>query len=376
MPTTKGNDVGRIAGKRVSGPGKGLKPPFANLYQYIAKYMVLPEQAILVIVAWVVATYLMDVWYRFPHLGITSAKMRSAKSRLLELLAEIVINAQLTPNITVAVLFRLIDRLEGNCTFLLDECQSIKRQGSENAAVLRELLNASISRKQKAMRCAGDDHDIEEYSLFCAKVFALIEPVDGILADRSLLIKTKRKLKQEHIERFRPRVVEQEGTELRKQIEEWTKRNRSKVAKLYDELEPFEIENDRMAELLLPLQAVLDAAGDKYGLSLLCEYAKVLDQAEDDSHDIKLLKACKDIFGDNEFIYTTDLLRELTNRPDEPWATFNRGEAITAVNLSDLLRPFGIQPVQKPQKVQGKVVNTRGYHAKAFADSWKRYLPT
>src|SRR5262245_49577540 len=71
--------VNGIPGKRVSGLVKGLKPPFNDLYRYIAKYMILPEQAILAIVAWIVAAYLMEVWYRFPHLGITSAKMRSAK---------------------------------------------------------------------------------------------------------------------------------------------------------------------------------------------------------------------------------------------------------------------------------------------------------
>lgn len=364
-----------IAGKRVSGQIGGLKPPFKNLYEYVAKYMVLPEQAILVIVAWIVAAYMMDVWYRFPHLGITSAKMRSAKTRLLELLNEIAPNPYLTPNITVAVLYRLVEQ---ECpTFLIDESQSIKRQGSENSSVLRELLNAAISPKQKAMRCGGENRDeIQKFNLYSPKVFALIEPVDSILADRSLLIKTKRKLKEEHVERFRYRVVEKEGESLRELIKEWTQSNRNKVAQLYDELEPFDIENDRLAELLLPLQAVLHAAGDKDGLALLCEYAKVLDQAEDDSHDITLLKACKDIFGSREFLYTTQLLQELANRPDEPWATFNRGEAITAVNLSDLLRPFGIQPVQKSQKVLGKTTNMRGYYAKDFADAWGRYLPT
>src|SRR5262245_22696114 len=55
-----------------------------RLYRYLAGYVVVPEPALLAVAAWVMASWLDDLWDRFPLLGVTSPEKRCGKTRLLE----------------------------------------------------------------------------------------------------------------------------------------------------------------------------------------------------------------------------------------------------------------------------------------------------
>ena len=138
------------------------------------------------------------------------------------------------------------------------------------------------------------------------------------------------------------------------------------AAKVYDRMEPFAIENDRMAELLLPLQTVVALAelGAKAGIggfpghtpagTLLKEYAEALDardkEEETQTPGIRLLTAIREIFAEKKVngkaiggIPTKTLIDWLVERTEEPWGQLCRGEKITAEALAKLLRPYGIR---------------------------------
>src|SRR5262245_4248246 len=130
--------------------------------------------------------------------------------------------------------------------------------------------------------------EIEEFSIYGPKVFAMIGEPDSVLADRCLPVALRRKTKQDQVQRYRSREVEEVGAEVRAELEQWAAENAVKVKEAYDRLEPFSIENDRMADLLLPLQAVVavaDLDGSDGLAGILRGYAADLDKREREVED-------------------------------------------------------------------------------------------
>jgi hypothetical protein len=382
--------VRRAVGVRAAGDGQPAddlaadhwRTPEAGLlgrvYAYLADYVVLPEPVLLAVSAWVLAGYLADLWDRFPHLGITSPEPRFGKTRLLELLEPVCRQGWLLTNVSPASLYRRIalDRP----TLLLDEAQCLGRRGSEASEVLRELFCGGISKGAKVSRCVGLDHAPTDFPIYCPKALALIGSLDGALADRSLPVPMKRKGKGDVVKRCRIRQAEKDGAALAEDLGRWAcgTNLRRRVRQAYDRLEPFAIDNDRMADLLVPLQVVVLEFGgeDGYPMQVLRTYAEELEargrEVERQSPGVRLLAACRDVFlGGKDrlaFVATGELLARLHERKEEPWATWNRGKPLGDEALAGLLRAFDVRPGRNKDQT------ARGYHAADFADAWLRYL--
>jgi putative DNA primase/helicase len=269
----------------------------------------------------------------------------------------------------------------------MDESQSLSRRGSEASEVMREILNAGIGKNAKVVRCGGQRMDeIQEFSVYGPTVFAMIGEPDSVLADRCLPVALRRKTKQDQVQRYRSREVEEIGAEVKAELEQWARENVEKVKEAYDRLEPFAIENDRMADLLMPLQAVVSVAdldGSDGLAGILRKYAESLDvrdqEADRQDPGVRLLVACQEIFTETAkalgcpsvlgvFLSTEFLLRALVGRIEEPWATYTRGVPITAEALAKLLREYGIRSERNRDQ------SARGYVAARFKDAWDRYL--
>lgn len=351
-----------------------LHPPIQEIAKFLSDYIHLPDSSTLVIASWVQAAWLIDVWDRFPHLAITSPEKRCGKTTLLETLSTVVPKPRSSPNISPSVMYRVIQ--QERPTLLMDEAQSVVRQGSEASTVMREILNAGISKNGEILRCGGKNwEEIRSYAIYSPKVFAMIGPLDGVLADRCFPILMRRKTKDVVKERYRERVVSARGAKIKEKMEKWATANLEKVQETYDSLSPFDIENDRMAELLLPLQSVLEfSACKEEDLCTIYRYAVSLDdmgkEQESQSNGVRMLKACKDLFKDEEFIFTHTLLSALLLRGEEPWYRLGRGEKpLGSEALANLLRPYGIASEKEPGNSGRK-----GYYSSSFKDAWSRYL--
>jgi hypothetical protein len=357
-----------------------------RVYGYLADYIVLPEPALLVVSAWVMASYLAEVWDRFPHLAVTSPAGRCGKTRLLELLQPVGRKAELVVSISPASLYRTI-ALEMP-TLLLDEAQSLNRRGTESTESLYELFCGGISKAATVSRCVGPSHEPARFPIYCPKIVALIGKLQGVLADRCLPVLMRRKTKEEEVKKHRVREAEAKAKGLAEELARWaqSKKTRGRVKAIYDRLDSFDIDNDRMAELLLPLQAVLLAEfgedeANNVPLQILRQYAEGLEeqdhQLERESPGVKLLLACREMFeeggltgGPVDFLPTKRLLEMLLKREEEGWKEFNKGQPITREAVARLLSEYDIRPSKEKTSQQ-----VRGYFRVDFKDAWARYLP-
>jgi len=362
--------IGRL-GRFIEGPR-----PITDVVAFLRKYMVMPNELYIVVAAWIIAAWLSEVWDRFPHLAITSPLKRCGKTTLLKLLKWLTPNPCLTPNASAAAIYRLIESKDPKPTFLLDESQSINFEGSEAALVKRELFNSGIDRDAVVLRCQGNDHEVVELSLYSPKVLALIGDLDDTLADRCLPVRLRRKAESESAEEYRDRVVQVDGEKINKNIQEWVETNRATVTTTYDTLPRLKLINDRLAELLLPLQAVLKVMGADEAVTVIETFARTLDKELNDSNnateDISLLRAIHDIFNDTnaDFIPTKKIIVRLCKREEETWHEYgNTKKPITAHRIGHLLRAYGITSGHSHNKKE------RGYCRAAFEETWATYTP-
>lgn len=359
--------VGRVSEKHTSLIGE--------VESFLTDYITLPTDTPTIIAAWVISAWISNAWDRFPHLSIYSPEKRCGKTRLLEVLKLIVPNALSTSSISPAALYRFIGKFKPRPTIIIDEAQSLSRVKSESGEVLRELLNAGIEKDAKVIRCGGKKmEEVKEFPTYSPKIFAQIGEPDSVLADRSLPIEMKRKTEQDIVQRFRMREVLPRAKALRARLEKWAQDLEEAAAIIYSSVEPLEIENDRMADLLMPLQAVIQLEDDGR-LDILSAYAINLEERdkrpESQSWGVRLLAACRDIFEgeeDNAFISTSTLIKHLVSRSEEIWSRWNRGEGINPEALAKILRPYDIRSTQNKKRTQ------RGYFVGDFQEAFKRYL--
>jgi hypothetical protein len=358
----------------------------AKVFCYLADYIILPEPALGVISAWEMASYHMDLWDEFPHLAVTSPEGRCGKSLLLELLEVIGIRPWLFTGGTPAVIFRRID--QERPTILLDEAQFLNRtHNSESAAAIYEIVCASTKKNAVVPRCVGNSFVPLNFHVYCPKVMALIGKLKGILPDRclSILLKRMTAVEKKMVRHVRKRIRDEEGGDIKTELVEWADNEvvNNRVTEVYNNLDLLPIPNDRMADLLLPLQAVLVAeyGASSYPLNLLERYAAGLDRMDREiehlSPGVRLLAALRDIFarkrvgspeGWPEYLSTGQLLAELAQRKEEPWGNWKSGKPLNDEGLAALLREYDIKPKRNRQQT------CRGYYCTDLRDAWARYL--
>lgn len=362
------------AGRDSEEHATGRRGVIEEMEAFITDYIVLPEFTPFVIATWIAAAWLCNAWDRFPHLSIYSPEKRCGKTRLLDVLTLITPNALSASGISPAALYRVIRRSERRPTIILDEAQFLSRAKSEAGEAIRELLNAGIEKGAKVLRCGGRGMDkVIEFPTYSPKIFAQIGEPDGVLADRSLPIEMRRKTDSDSVQRLRMREVQPRAAAILERLEQWA--GKKEIAEvIYSRINPLDIENDRMADLLMPLQAVLLLDGRQDGLATLSAYALSLEERdkrqESQSWGVRLLTACREIFGEESFIPTASLIDQLIARDEEPWQRWNKGYGMNPESLAKLLRPYGITPQHNKTRTQ------RGYFASDFEEAWGRYLPS
>ncbi len=308
-------------------------------------------------------------------LAITSAEMRSGKTRLLEVLELLVRRPWRAISPSEAVLFRKVSAQEP--TLLLDETDAIFSPKAKENEGLRALLNAGNRRGATVDRCVPGGRGeirLETFSVFCPRALAGIGKLPATVADRSLPIRLKRRLRSELVERFRLRDVEKEAEALRRQIEAWAAVSVEALRRA-DRPQVPDALDDRQADGAEPLLAIADLAGEKWperarrALVEVCTGAGV--GAGDESLSVLLLRDVLTIFKarDVDRLHSAELCEALKGLEESPWAEWGKGVGLKPSALARLLRPFEI----RPRQAWADGVNRNGYERADFEDVWQRY---
>ena len=212
-------------------------------------YVVLPDHAEVAIALWILHAHAFDAAQISPFLTISSPIKRCGKSTLLALLHELVPNPMPVSSLTAASIYMDGKRV----TWLIDEAERTGKDG-----VLRGVLNGGYNRRQAFVVRKG-----VRYSTWCPKVIALIGRLPDTIMDRSVVIRMRRKLGNETVERLKQNNV-QRFIELNRKCARWAKDNLDALKKA--DPETVAGINDRASDNWEILFAIADLCGEDWGV--------------------------------------------------------------------------------------------------------------
>ena len=131
---------------------------------------------------------------------------RCGKSRLLDVLAQLVRRPLLTSDISAAALVRSIDP-DDPPTLMLDEADATfgALKGDEKAEHLRGILNAGFGRDRPYRRWDVTTRGLEDCPTFAMAVLAGIGSLPDTIEDRAVVIEMRRKSPSERVAKYRVR---------------------------------------------------------------------------------------------------------------------------------------------------------------------------
>ena len=329
----------------------------------ISRYIVISDVNADACALWALMTWCAESLFLLPMLSISSPQKRCGKSNLLILLRHLTRRALLVANTSPAALFRVVDKYQP--TLLLDEADAWFKENEE----LRGIINAGHSRDTAVvMRTTGEDFDPKPFNVFCPKAIASIGSLADTIQDRSIEIALRRRAPNESVERLRQDRLGY--PELQRKALRWSI-DAATSLKAADPDIPQEL-HDRAADNWRPLIAIADLCGGAWPARARSA-AIALSAKDADEEDVRtlLLSDIRNILAIHDRITSASLVNQLTQLDDRPWSEWKHGRPMSAVQLSRLLKPFGIRPA--PHRIGGDI--GRGYIAEQFADAFVRYLP-
>jgi hypothetical protein len=193
--------------------------------------------------------------------------------------------------------------------------------------------------------------------------------------DRSVVIPMRRKRREEGVEILLGHRLDADTLPLRQRLVRFA----DDEAEALQSMLPRETPGlrDRAIDNWSPLFAIADVVGGDWPVRAR-KAAVVLSggsEASDDTPGLQLLEDCHAIWRDSDHdadqIASADLVKQLNELPDRPWADFRSAKGISAAWLAKRLGAFDVAPAGT-MRFNGK--QCRGYRWSAFIDAWERYL--
>ncbi len=231
---------------------------------FIRRYVVLDEAQATAASLWTAHAHAVEAAHATPYLFVTSAEPESGKTRLLEVLHELVPEPLLTMNISDAALFRAIHAKRPVLFF--DEVDSIFNPKARERALradLQALLNAGYRRGQLVIRMGGGNNtELQTFRVFGPKALAGLGTLPPTLASRCIRIELKRRRSDEPVEDFFPADVADEAERLRENLASWA----AVAIGALRAARPVRVEGvrDRTMEVWRPLLAIAELDGEMW----------------------------------------------------------------------------------------------------------------
>ncbi|MGD9638735.1 MAG: DUF3631 domain-containing protein [Alphaproteobacteria bacterium] len=372
---TKNTETKALAGRELSlpRPAPYSKPVngaevLNELRDIFKKYLVLPENAETTLALWVLFTYSFEAFEHSPRLLIHSPEKRCGKTTLLMLLDFLCCKSLRVSSLTASAMFRTIEAYAP--TLLIDEADAFLKEKEELRGIINEghIKGGGVIRNVEAHK----GYSVRIFSCFCPCAIAGIGKLADTIADRSIIITMRRKFAGETVERLRG-----DKSSLFNIIKQKCSRFADDNFLKLQEADPTISNqiNDRTADNWRPLLAIAELAGRDWLelANIAMNTTDSIGYADDDS-SIKtlLLNDIRDIFKEYplSFISSQELCLKLADIDESPWNEWRFNQPITPLQLSAILKDFGIKSHQK--RMNDK--NLKCYHKEHFKDAFSRYL--
>lgn len=340
---------------------------------FLRRYLVMSDAQFAATTLWIAHTHAFEAADFTPYLAILSAEKRCGKTTLLDCLSLLAANPFKSGSFTTASVKRLA---ANRPTLLLDEIDTVFKPGQQDGAeALRGLLNDGFYAGGRSTFCNTDRNNaVETIPAFSPKAFAGIgNYLPSTVLDRSILIRLKRRRRDETVERFRLRRVTAEATQVTSLLTAWAVQAIPELTFATPDSPPDL--GDRAADIWEPLFAIADLAGGEWPLQARRIAVELASEAEDedDSIGIALLADIRSLLGSEDRIRSSELVERLSKIEGAPWYGYSkwwRGEW-GATALATLLRPYDI----KPTTIRVGPNTPNGYWTVAFKDAFDRLLP-
>ncbi len=283
-------------------------------------------------------------------------------------------------NASAAALFRSVSNPNGRPTILFDEIDTIFGPKAGDNEELRGFLNAGHRRTGVTYRCIGDggNQTVQAFPSYCAVAVAGLGNLPDTIMTRSVVIRMRRRARNETVEAFRARLHEAEGHKLRDRLAQWTEQARDSVMGAWPEM-PDGV-TDRPADVWEPLLAIADAAGGDWPTRAreACVTLVTASKANDKgSLGVRLLTDLRDhVLAGVDRLPTVAILDRLNALDDAPWADLH-GKPLDNRRLSKMLAEYMTadnEPIASRNiKAAGSVL--KGYYSADLWDAWARYCP-
>ena len=332
-----------------------------------ARYVALPEGAADAMSLWCAHAHAFNAFLCSPRLNISSPEKGCGKTTLRDVVAVLVPRPLPTENLSVAVLFRLVEA--HTPTILADEYDAWLRDNEE----LRGLLNAGHRRGGIVYRCEGDSHEVRGFQVFAPAVLCGIGALPGTLHDRSIIVRLERAKPGELGERFDSRRVQRE-TDCCRKLARWCADNTAHLEACEPVLPSGAF--NRLADNWRPLFAVAEIAGGDWPQRAASAFTKLTSRGDGETQGdgVALLADVRTVFSETgtDRIWTEALCKALNEMPERPYADARGGKGINAHRLGKLLGRFKVSSCKI--RVPGEPKPKQGYHQSDFHEAFARYL--
>jgi putative DNA primase/helicase len=328
------------------------------------RYIALPDGAADALALWCAHTHCFKSFECSARLNFYSPEKGCGKTTARDVVALFVPRPILTENMSVAVLFRLVDAQAP--VILADEYDAWIKFNEE----LRGLLNAGHRRGATVFRCEGDSNEVRQFNAFAPAVLCGIGTLPGTVHDRSIVIPLARAKPGELSKRFDSRRVDPEKVLNRKLAR--LVADKTTQLEAIDPVLPNGVFN-RLADNWRPLFAVAEVVGGNWPQRCADAFTKLTSaasKAETDGLREMLLADIQGLFKTDR-MFSRELIERLSGMTERPWPEVNRGKPITERWLARNLGVFGIHPKQ----LRIGEDNGRGYELADLVEAFERYLP-
>jgi hypothetical protein len=363
------NTGNATAASTSAGPNEPEVNVFDLVVRLIEKHVAVTVEERTAVALWCLHAYVFDRFSITPRLALLSPVRGCGKTTLFIVLESLIANAFRSDNITPAALYHILEN-NPSATVLADEGDNL---GLLQNNVLRAVFNAGHRRGGAIHRYVRGWP--RRFGVFAPLAVAAIGTLPLPLTEQCIIVNMQRSADENQIE-----LLDETSpiwTASRDQIRKW-----AATCSLASDPEMPRALRGRAADNFRPLFAVADSLGK--GDEARAAAVALCAGRSDEDPAVMLLTHLRHIFDTlppsrwgPDRAHGAYLVDALVGLEDGPWAEWrgirdNRPpRKLNQSDLAQLLRPFGIQPMQRRPGDR----SARAYLRSQFEAVWDAYCP-